>query len=89
MFAVVFVPVILGGEPATEVYQESILGFVLGVVGVMLGWVAWWGAVEPLPSVTVVEEEKNEVAAQFVCAICGPFFGITFLVSSILFVHSP
>ena len=71
MFGVVFVPVIVGGESAAAVYQESIYGFVTGVFGVMLGWVAWWGAVEPLPSIDVVEEIESEAVAQLLCGVCG------------------
>lgn len=44
-------------------------GFLAGVFGVMLAWLAWYGAVEPLPK-QVVEEARTE-APDPPCALCG------------------
>lgn len=52
-----------------EVYRDGAPGIVLGMVGVMLGWLAWWGAVEPLPPREAIAAE--EAANQEVLATCG------------------
>jgi len=70
VFVVVFLPAVLslGLDQVGTVYRESVSGFVTGLVGIFLGWLAWWGAVEPLPAV----EKKVEVAqAQVVTVNCG------------------
>ncbi len=65
-------PVIVNETDPLEVFARAMPGFILGVVGVFLGWVAWWGAVEALPSRGVQEVEKQVVVEQAVaCAICG------------------
>jgi uncharacterized ubiquitin-like protein YukD len=45
--------------------------FVGGMFGILLGWLAWYGAVEPLPKVT--EKQVQEIQAQVTwpCGICG------------------
>jgi uncharacterized ubiquitin-like protein YukD len=74
MFAVVFLPAILQGERAAKVYSESIFGFVIGISGVIFGWIAWWGAVEPLPGRDVTEEQEDQrqqALEEVPCGICG------------------
>jgi hypothetical protein len=74
MFVVVFLPAIYQGEQAAVVYSESILGFVAGFVGVILGWVGWWGAVEPLPQRDITEErldQQQQDLEEVPCGICG------------------
>jgi uncharacterized ubiquitin-like protein YukD len=72
VFVVVFLPTIMtsGLDAVSVAYRESVVGFVTGFVGIFLGWLAWWGSVEPLPAV----EQKVEVAQQQVvtanCGIC-------------------
>lgn len=62
----------ISGGLFLEVYADSLVGFILGVVGVFLGWLAWWGAVEPLPPrEVVVQEQAAQVVAVVPCAICG------------------
>ncbi|MBM4367029.1 MAG: hypothetical protein FJ102_12520 [Deltaproteobacteria bacterium] len=62
----------ISGELFFQVYADSLVGFILGVVGVFLGWLAWWGAVEPLPPrEVVVQEQAAQVAAVVPCGICG------------------
>jgi hypothetical protein len=65
-------PVIVNEASFLEVYASALPGFVLGVVGVLLGWLAWWGAVEPLPprAAQVVEAQAKVVEA-VPCGICG------------------
>ena len=62
----------ISGDALTEVYRETAAGLIFGLVGVMTGWLAWWGAVEPLPiRNTVIEETVEEGAAVVACALCG------------------
>lgn len=50
-------------------------GFIGGIFGVMLGWLAWYGAVEPLPEPSQPTEAATgaEAVAEatWPCAICG------------------
>jgi uncharacterized ubiquitin-like protein YukD len=53
-------------------YSDAAACVVFGFVGVMIGWLAWWGAVEPLPAFAAAEPEaKDETSAVVTCAICG------------------
>ena len=50
----------------------SIPGIIAGMLGVMIGWLSWWGAVEPLPPVQVQVLDAPQVnAAAVTCAICS------------------
>jgi uncharacterized ubiquitin-like protein YukD len=52
-------------------------GVVAGIVGVVLGWLAWWGAVEPLPAEARAQAGASAagpeaaVVTTVTCAICG------------------
>ena len=47
-------------------------GVLAGSVGVLVGWLAWWGPVEPLPPVEEVEAvQERQAVATVTCAICG------------------
>jgi len=72
MVPVILVPVFYGDDPAL-VFSDSIGGLLIGIVGVFMGWLAWWGAVEPLPKEGEVQQQVQEQAAAAVvqCAICG------------------
>ena len=72
MVPAVLVPYFYGEDPAL-VFSDAVGGLVFGVVGVFLGWMAWWGAVEPLPREQEVRQAVQEQAAAAVvpCAICG------------------
>lgn len=65
-------PVLLTDASVLEVYRESVPGLILGMLGVFMGWLAWWGGVEPLPP---RQQQQVEQAAQVVatvpCGICG------------------
>ena len=45
--------------------------FVGGMFGVMMGWLAWYGAVEPLPEITIHEVQEAAANVTFPCGICG------------------
>lgn len=65
-------PIFVNEASPLETYARAIPGFILSVVGVFTGWVAWWGAVEPLPpraAQAVEKQVEQEVAVA--CAICG------------------
>lgn len=47
------------------------VGLVFGMGGSLLGWLAWWGAVEPLPAVIAQKEEAPQAAVLVQCGICG------------------
>jgi uncharacterized ubiquitin-like protein YukD len=69
----VFLPSVVGGEAVGSVYASAIPGFIAGIVGVLFGWLAWWGAVEPLPKLApLAVASSQEVAVEVVpCGICG------------------
>ena len=72
VFVVAFLPAAVLDENAAIVYSESVQGFVVGLVGVFMGWLAWWGAVEPLPeSQAVTEAQTQTTMATVTCDICG------------------
>ena len=65
-------PIFVNEASPLETYARAIPGFILSVVGVFTGWLAWWGAVEPLPpraAQAVEKQVEQEVAVA--CAICG------------------
>lgn len=54
--------------------QKVIIGalaFVAGMFGCLISWLAWYGAVEPLPKITSQEAEAAQGALQYPCGICG------------------
>jgi len=72
-------PVYLEGEAIGAVLTQAIPGFIAGIVGVLLGWLAWWGAVEPLPATATgatgaaaaAATGQAQAVATVPCAICG------------------
>jgi uncharacterized ubiquitin-like protein YukD len=65
-------PVIFSGAEVLTVYQESVPGLILGMLGVLMGWLAWWGAVEPLPPRQVQQvEQAPQAVAMVPCGVCG------------------
>ncbi|MCA9568717.1 MAG: hypothetical protein KC656_12785 [Myxococcales bacterium] len=44
---------------------------IAGVIGILFGWLAWFGAVEPLPKVSRREVETQVANVTFPCGICG------------------
>jgi uncharacterized ubiquitin-like protein YukD len=65
-------PVLLGQAEALEVYKDSVPGLILGMLGVFVAWLAWWGGVEPLPAQQQqVVEQAPQVVSTVPCGICG------------------
>lgn len=55
-----------------SIYAESVPGLVIGLVGVIAGWLAWWGPVESLPPLQLqAQTPVQEVAAVVPCGICA------------------
>jgi hypothetical protein len=63
--------------------KRMVPGVVSGVVGLLISWLAWWGAVERLirKKKEVVQEQVQQT--QFTCAICGGVIKPAVLVSCI------
>jgi uncharacterized ubiquitin-like protein YukD len=59
------------GEAPGQIFGESVPGFVMAMFGVLFAWLAWWGAVEPLPPARKRAEVVEEVAVAVNCDICG------------------
>lgn len=66
-------PVIFADQEALEMYWQGAPGILLGMIGVFVGWLAWWGGVEPLPTAQEAQAEtaQTQVAAVVNCGICG------------------
>ncbi len=64
---------LLGGVAFVDLMIAVGPAFIAGVLGVMLGWLAWYGAVEPLPEAAVQAREVQQAAAEVTwpCGICG------------------
>jgi hypothetical protein len=65
------VPALLGGTPIAELALSLGSAFIGGAFGVLLGWLAWYGAVEPLPEIRLKEVKEGEAAVTWPCGICG------------------
>ena len=66
------------GVPVGTAFVDAAPGFLTGFAGALIGWLAWWGPVEPLPEGAGVVEEVVEVQqAQPLgtCAICSMAVG--------------
>lgn len=51
---------------------DALAGLIFGIFGVVTGWLAWWGAVEPLPPMEKkVAVDAPQVSLAVPCAICG------------------
>jgi hypothetical protein len=59
-----------GAEPFQMGVSEG-AAFIGGTIGILLGWLAWYGPVEPLPKVSVKETKEGEARVTWPCAICG------------------
>jgi hypothetical protein len=59
-----------GGMPA-DLFAHALAGFVFGLVGVMVGWLAWWGAVDPLPERSEEDVAVEDAVAVVDCGLCA------------------
>ncbi len=70
----VFVPGLSLGFPVGELLAGNLVGMVAAPAGALVGWIAWWEAVEPLPeSVRNQEGISTATAAHALppCSLCG------------------
>lgn len=67
---------VLAAEPHRSVLAQSFVAGLFALVGVLMGWLAWWGAVEPLPVEVEIESAPVEASVAVVpCGICGEDVG--------------
>lgn len=72
MFLLVGAPaLLLGGVDPMALAVALLPGFVVGLFGVLLGWLAWYGAVEKLPERVEAHIKAEEAQAVYNCGICG------------------
>lgn len=64
-------PAVLSDESLATMYSESVPGFVAGLAGVLVAWLAWWGPVEPLPERKEAVAEAVQAVTTVPCAVCG------------------
>jgi len=68
-------PALLLGADLVQLLLILAPALIAGLFGVMLGWLAWYGAVEPLPErITAKQAEEAAAAGPVVtwpCGICG------------------
>jgi uncharacterized ubiquitin-like protein YukD len=58
--------------PIDEGFLHRMLpGIITGIVGLLVSWLAWWGAVEPLAKREAAPQAEAAQQAQYACAICG------------------
>jgi hypothetical protein len=76
---VLFAPLlVLAGVPALALGARPALvaialgaAFIGGALGVFLGWLAWYGPVEPLPETRPSEDKQAVERVTWPCGICG------------------
>jgi hypothetical protein len=72
LWLLALVPLLLGGAlDAVALALVAVPSLLSGLLGVTLGWLAWYGAVEPLPKVVKAAIQQQEAAAVYQCGICG------------------
>ena len=61
----------LGAQPLSALAVAMGTALIGGAMGVLLGWLAWYGAVEPLPKITKKDVLDAEARVTWPCGICG------------------
>lgn len=62
---------LFSGVAPGEFIQQAAPGLVAAFVGVLFGWLAWWGAVEPLKKLPKPIEQVEEESEDPACHLCG------------------
>ena len=70
------VPSIYLGQGALDVLLESSPGVVAVFLGSLIGWIAWWAPIEPLPARVRAESGISTAASEDVEALCGLCGGV-------------
>lgn len=76
---VIYVPLMVMAGLPTVVSSSDLAGVVLalgsafigGAVGILVGWLAWYGPVEALPVTSPKDVKQAEARVTWPCAICG------------------
>lgn len=74
LYAMVLVPCYFVSllVPVDEGFIRRMLpGIITGMVGLLISWLSWWGAVEPLIKRTAVVREVVQQETVRICVICG------------------
>ena len=72
LMALALAPLLIWGDLGSrELPMLAVSAWITGSIGVLVGWLAWYGAVEPLPKRTTSEAVKEQVEALYDCGICG------------------
>jgi hypothetical protein len=72
LFGLVGIPALVFGEVGLQPLLIALLpGLLVGFFGVLLGWLAWYGAVEKLPARVAAQVKAEEAQAVHTCGICG------------------
>ena len=64
-------PALVLGAEVTTLLLILAPAFIAGAFGVMLGWLAWYGAVEPLPELDLADVVEASAAVTWPCGVCG------------------
>ena len=71
MMVLAFIPVLFSGDPILHTVLMLLLGIFAGVSGVFMGWLAWYGAVEPLPEARIQQmTQQLQEVREAPCGFC-------------------
>ncbi|TNE90634.1 MAG: hypothetical protein EP330_07730 [Deltaproteobacteria bacterium] len=72
LMGLAYAPALFFGDIAGEdLTFSAILAFAAGLACVVIGWLAWYGAVEKLPERTTAQAVQEQAEAIYNCGICG------------------
>jgi hypothetical protein len=71
LMSIAGVPAMISGQLTADLALALGSAFIGGALGILLGWLAWYGAVEPLPAVAPKEVKAAEERVTWPCGICG------------------
>lgn len=62
---------LLAGQTPTDTAMAGLPALLAATIGSLVGWLAWWGQVEPLPPEVVAPKVEVAAGAHPACAVCG------------------
>lgn len=63
--------IFLGSTEGQDLIVAALVSLATGITCVIVGWLAWYGAVEKLPERTRAQAVQEEAEAVYSCGICG------------------